>query len=212
MRLVDPEAGRLDDVVIARPGRIDAYQIKWSEYRNEVRFRDLVEESTVSGKPYPAPFRLMADGWVALRAAHPGRRVHAHYLMHDAPTARDGVTGLGRERRLHLQAFLRHAFPDCAHWTDPSSRSRKDWGPLIEKVFEVVHLEGEDLDEFLADCELDLDFRIPGQDGLRRLRRNADVELLAAALMRRVSGSTGAVELRPDALLADLAWDQRGIM
>lgn len=209
VRLVDPEAGRLDDVVIARPGRIDAYQIKWSEYRNEIRFRDLVEESTVSGKPYPAPFRLMADGWGALRAAHPGRRVHAHYLMHDAPTTRDGVTGPGRERRLHLQAFLRHAFPDRAHWTDPSSRSRKDWGPLIEKVFEAVHLKGEELEEFLGDCELDLDFRLPGQDGPQRLRRNADVELLAAALMRRVSGSTGAVELRPDALLADLAWDHR---
>jgi hypothetical protein len=33
MRLVDPEAGRLDDVVIGRSGRVDAYQIKWSQYR-----------------------------------------------------------------------------------------------------------------------------------------------------------------------------------
>lgn len=29
VRLVDPDAGRLDDVIIGRNGRVDAYQIKW---------------------------------------------------------------------------------------------------------------------------------------------------------------------------------------
>ena len=41
--------------VIAQAGRLDAYHIKWSEYRHEVNFRDLVTASIVSGKVYPAP-------------------------------------------------------------------------------------------------------------------------------------------------------------
>jgi hypothetical protein len=36
VRLVDPEAGRLDDIVIGRPSRVDAYQVKWSDYRGQM--------------------------------------------------------------------------------------------------------------------------------------------------------------------------------
>ena len=29
--IADPDAGRLDDIQVATPGRIDAYQVKWGE-------------------------------------------------------------------------------------------------------------------------------------------------------------------------------------
>ena len=33
IRLIDPEAGRVDDVVIGSTGRVDAYQVKWAHLK-----------------------------------------------------------------------------------------------------------------------------------------------------------------------------------
>jgi hypothetical protein len=161
VRLVDPDAGRLDDVLIAQPGRLDAYQIKWSEYRNEVRFRDLVTGTTVSNKPYPAPFELMADGWRRLRVSHPTRRVHAHYLMHDGASARDIVKGPRQGPPQHLQSFLRNAFPQRTRWFEPESQVYATWSTNIDAIVAATALPADEFQAFIANCELDLDFDLP---------------------------------------------------
>lgn len=209
VRLVDPEAGRLDDVVIGRNGRVDAYQIKWSEYRGFVTLKHLTSASKVSGKPYPAPFRLMADGWKGLRACYPGVAVHAHYLMHDMPSSADGSS----ERMVdgqpgHLQSFLRNAFPSRATWFVSGDAVYANWSTHIESIRDATGLQGEELQEFLTDCEFDLGFDLgpPGWEPLAW----ADVEDLAHFLMRCISESArGAVELRISDILAGLEWADR---
>src|SRR6266508_5928058 len=41
LAVLDPEAGRLDDFQIATPGRLDAFQIKWSQAGGQMRWREL---------------------------------------------------------------------------------------------------------------------------------------------------------------------------
>lgn len=53
VRVADPKAGRLDDLLIATIGRLDAYQIKWEEYESRITFRSLVTETVVNGSSYP---------------------------------------------------------------------------------------------------------------------------------------------------------------
>lgn len=209
VRLVDPDAGRLDDVMIARPGRLDAYQIKWSEYQNEVKFSELVTATTVSNKPYPAPFELMADGWRRLRATHPMRRIHAHYLMHDSPSARDIKDGRIDGQPSHLQSFLRNAFPARAHWYDANDPVYAAWSTKIDAIAAATGLSHDELTIFIANCELDLGFVLPQATTAQEVRHTEDVESLAHFFMQCVSSSSGPVELRPEDILQGLGWSDR---
>ena len=41
VRLADPLAGRIDDLQIGSQGRVDAFQVKWSQYPGSFTFLDL---------------------------------------------------------------------------------------------------------------------------------------------------------------------------
>jgi len=210
IRLVDPDAGRLDDIVLGRPGRIDAYQVKWSEYRRQVTFQQLVAPSKVSGKPYPAPFALLAEGWKTLQQANPDRVVRAHFLTHDAPSATDGTKQAGAGNPEHLQGFLRNAWPSRAGWhTAASTDFRKTWSLRIDAIAESTGLFGPELDHFLSRCELDLGFELEEAPGKGHDRRTKDVSDLAHFLMDQVSGSSGVVHITRADLLRGLGWTDR---
>jgi hypothetical protein len=210
VRLVDPDAGRLDDVVIGRPGRVDAYQIKWSAFRGSVTFNQLVTPSKVSGKPYPAPFRLLADGWLALRTIHPDRFIRAHYLTHDSASSNDGLKRAGSDEPAHLQSFLRAAWPNRARWFDDDrSAFAQAWGPRIEEIADSSGLGGADLASFIRDCHLDLGYDLVEPDGTGRSRRGADIAELAHFLFDQVARSTGVVELSRSDVLRELKWTHR---
>ena len=38
IKLADPNAGSIDDFQIATPGRLDAYQVKWSQHSSNVTY------------------------------------------------------------------------------------------------------------------------------------------------------------------------------
>jgi hypothetical protein len=208
IRLVDPDAGRLDDVLIARPGRLDAYQIKWSDYRHNITFRQLIEPSKVSGKVYPSPFSLMAEGWQALKAIYPTRRIHAHYLTHDAATANDSSKTPKAVPHDHLQAFLRHAFSLRAQWFDPSHPC-PEWRAKIDAIAAASGLRGTNLAEFLADCALDLGFSLPARSLLASNALAEEIEALAAFLTRRAAESVGALQLTSKEIRAGMGWNGR---
>ena len=55
IRLTDPEAGRVDDLVLSRRGRTDAYQFKSAEHEGYVTFNRIVQgQKTRSGGPAPS--------------------------------------------------------------------------------------------------------------------------------------------------------------
>lgn len=210
IRLVDPEAGRLDDIVIGRPGRIDAYQVKWSDYQNPIGFRQLVTASKVSGKPYPAPFTLLAEGWRALRTAYPDHIVRAHFLTHDNPSSKDGTRGAGEGDPVHLQGFLRNAWPRRGNWHGAGQEDfRVEWATKIAAIATSSGMSGRDLDHFLSLCELDLGYDLDDAAGRGRERREEDVADLGGYLMGLVAKSSGAVHLTRHDLLRGLGWSNR---
>ena len=93
IRVADPEAGRVDDIQIGRPGRLDAYQIKWGEYEERVMFLSLI---TRDGAPQGSQLSLMAqlaEGWTRLSRSEPERDVHVHLIMRASASTADQVVG-----------------------------------------------------------------------------------------------------------------------
>lgn len=82
--LADPEAGTLDDFQLARRGRLDAYQVRFSGTSGSltyVRLRTMIRE--------------LADGWDRLRKSNPDREVFAHLHTSQEPSRRSTVSPLG---------------------------------------------------------------------------------------------------------------------
>jgi hypothetical protein len=89
IRVADPTAGRVDDFQIASPGRLDAYQVKWS------RSPEFVPWSRLK-----ALLGQLAEGWTRLSEQHRERRVVVHVVTNDFPSlapsdffARNGLGG-----------------------------------------------------------------------------------------------------------------------
>jgi hypothetical protein len=210
IRLVDPDAERLDDIVIGRPGRVDAYQVKWSEYRGQITFHRLVTPTKVSGKPYPAPFTLLAEGWRALSGVYPDRAVHAHFLTHDAPSSNDGKKKAGAGDPEHLQGFLRHAWPTRHSWHSTARANFRDtWQLRIDAIAACAGYSGAELDRFLAHCELDLGFDLQEAQGTGAHQDDKDVVDLAHFLAAQAAASAGVVKFTRAELLRGMGWSGR---
>jgi hypothetical protein len=209
VRLVDPDAERLDDVIIGRPGKLDAYQVKWSLWKGNVTFKKLVDPTIVSGKPYPSAFSVLGSGWRALRALHPDRHVRVHYLMHDGASSSDTVPNAKPCGATHLQAFLAQAFSQRADWYRDPPESLEVWNDAIDAVATSCGLEVEELPLFLAGCELDLDHDLPAAG--ENSTRARDIEALAQLMLRTVveSPADGAVTLDRAGIIASLGWGKR---
>ncbi|MGY0713288.1 hypothetical protein [Azospirillum argentinense] len=95
IRVADPEAGRVDDIQIATPSRIDAYQVKWSEFSENITFAALRAEEIADGKvKKPNLVKQLADGWRAISTLHPGSEVHVHLTTNWVPSTNDGARAL----------------------------------------------------------------------------------------------------------------------
>lgn len=211
IRVADPEAGRVDDIQIARPGRIDAYQIKWSDYDGRVTFAELGKGKAGKGQSTPAPMAQLADGWRRLSATHPDRQVHVHYLSRELASTTDDVGGpeSGGAPR-HFQSFLRNGYAARERWTALDLAFRKDWATAFERLRAASGLDAAPFAAFLPFAHLDLGFRSHGtgpEDAGER--RASDVEALGRLLFNTVAREQRVVELERAGLVAALQWERR---
>lgn len=207
IHVADPEAGRLDDLIVARPGRLDAYQIKWHEYEERTTFRDLVTDSNASGSAYPSPIKLLADGWRRLVKLHPGRVVQVHYLTRSSASSNDNTRGQPTRGPRHLQAFLRHVFPHRADWAKPHfAAQRHEWQIPVEDMEAATGLPATERECFFAACTLDLGFKLVHEGRPARTRRTADIAALAQFVQQTVASELRTIQVTRAQLLKELGW------
>ena len=108
IRIADPDAGRVDDLQIGRPNRVDGYQVKWSLFPGALTFHGVTQD--VDEKP--SLLRQLADGWERLRRANPGNRVVVHLVSNDNASVSDAVAGIAGTSRARgsFAAFLLEAW------------------------------------------------------------------------------------------------------
>ncbi len=69
LRLTDPDAGRVDDLVLVRRGRTDAYQFKSVEFDSYLTFKQVIRDQRAhGGNSRPSLVRSLAEGWERLRS------------------------------------------------------------------------------------------------------------------------------------------------
>ena len=108
LRLTDPDAGRVDDLVLVRRGRVEGYQFKSAGFDSYLTFNKLLRpRRTRGGTPSPSLLRLLEDGWKRLKRRH--ENAHVHLVMQQLASVSDHLgesDAADRPSPDHLSAFL----------------------------------------------------------------------------------------------------------
>ncbi len=209
--VADPEAGRVDDLQIAVPGLLDAYQFKWHGYPPSLTYGEL-KGSTAGG----GLVAHMADGWVRLCEANSDRRVRVHLFTNSVPSVetiqvakKAGRSGLPR----HLAAFLVEAWGK----QEPIATSCPDagrWQPCLDELRVASSLtDSVEFESFRRACMIETGQRLPvatvpsSDDVLSQRQR--DIEALAHLLFNVVGRERAVIRLTGRELLRRLGWGDR---
>ena len=106
IRVADPEALRVDDLLLGSQGRVDAYQVKWSQYAGTFTFLDLIAETSRA----PSLIAQLAQGWQQLKENYPGHRVVVHLVTNNHPsTSKQANLPVGEATCVPAQPLLLHS-------------------------------------------------------------------------------------------------------
>ena len=212
--LADPEAGRLDDIQIATPGRLDAYQVKWGEQTGTLSFNDLSsgkgDTTLISSNGL---IGQLAGGWHKFRQAHPTRRVVVHLLARDIASASTKATiphDSNTVSKPNLQGFLTDCWVDRSWSTQGLGACPTGWNPALTALKDASGIDEAAFLSFIRDCELEFGYSLQSasftRDGLRQAE---DIETLAAFLFRTVGADKREIRIERDELLRRLGWAER---
>ena len=209
LRLTDPEAGRVDDLVLSRRGRTDAYQFKSAEHDGYVTFNQIARgQRTRSGGSAPSLVQSLADGWNSLRSQT--GNVHVHLVMQQLASPNDhlGIRGdADCPPRDHFASFIRQVLEPIRLGNLTVDEVATGWRPALTKLREASRVVPEEFGLFLGSLHLDLNAG-PGVPATPSTRRS-DILALSAALIRRVSESFEVVELDERGVLQLMGWTER---
>ena len=209
VRLVDPDAGRVDDLVLVRRGRVDGYQFKSSEFDGYVTFNQLTKDQrTRGGAPAPSLVLSLADGWNRLIDRY--HNAHVHLVMQQLASINDHLgEGEGDERPSpdHLGAFLAQVLKPLGEGASTPEDISREWQPALQRLRDACGVTSDQFERFLQSMHLDFAAGTalpPAPSG-----RRSDIVALSDALFRAVSESAGVVELDQRAVLALMGWSDR---
>ena len=207
IRLADPSAGRVDDLVLIRHGRTDGYQFKSVEYDSYLTFRQLISsQRTRSGGNAPSLIRCLAEGWKCLRGGWDN--AHVHLVTQQLASVNDHLGDTEhRPSPDHFSAFLAGVLAPLRCNQITLENAPSEWRPALSRLHDASGVAHEELEQFLRALHLD----VAAGSGLPQPPsiRHADITNLSTALQRRVSEAHGVVELNEHELLALVGWGHR---
>jgi hypothetical protein len=207
LRLTDPDAGQVDDLVLVRRSRVDGYQFKSSEFAGYVTFNTLAKERTTrSGNPAPSLLRALGDGWRTLRASYENPGVHL--VTDEFASVHDRLGDVtDRPSPDHFSAFVISVLEPARLGQLSLAEVEPGWRPAVKRFQESCGVSEDDLDSFVRSLYLDLGIRpdIPPGPSTRR----SDVVALSHALARKVAESVSVVELDRVGVLDLMGWGDR---
>jgi hypothetical protein len=217
VRIADPEAGRVDDLQLVTAGRVDGFQVKWSEFPGAFTWNDLTKEAAGKDKEKKPPLiAQLADGWKRLRSRGGGRRAVVHLVTNDLPSSAPNANlPVGEEapKPKHFAAFLEQVFfPAHRRGIDEPLTVLESWGHTWDQLVLASGLTAAEFQEFVRDCVLSFGYTLSPDEGWgpRDGSSNADdVREIARRLPELVVDKTHRVEISRDELIVALGWQQR---
>ena len=213
IRVADPKALRVDDLLLGIQGRVDAYQVKWTQYEGTLTFRDLAGD----GSHTSSLIEDLARGWRQLKETYSSHRVVVHLVTNafpsTSPQARLPV-GDSFPTPSHFAAFLAQVW-EPAHRSPlgDSLAIPSEWLTTWDTLRASSLLSEGDFEAFVRDCELEL--RYPSQhssasiDSRDELIAAEDTEKIVHELFQTVAAPERIIELNRNQLLRRLGWSNR---
>lgn len=209
IRVADPDAGRVDDIQIGRTGRVDAYQVKWSDYPGAITFTNLTSGDAKS----PSLIKQLADGWKHLCKLYQSQQVRVYLVTNKTPSVNDKLpTTSPHPSHNHLQAFLRMCWNSKANWDSIDDKKIPEcWLPTLRAMAREANLDSDFIQwvktaEFLLGYTL---FESPFSERRDTHQAKLDIEKIASFLWKAVGDEKRIVEFKRDALLERLGWTNR---
>jgi hypothetical protein len=209
LRLTDPNAGKVDDLVLVTDGGTTGHQYKSEGDPGALTLTQLLAaRQTRGGNPAPSHMRALADGWVALRNASGFTQVE--FVTNKRGSTNDRLGTADDPQRPEHDSFA--AFLDDVlnpirignlHLTDVPA----GWHHALKRVQNNTELNDADFADFLQALHI----RVHQPDPLQtpNLSRRADVQELSEHLFRLVSNADALVELDRTEILTSTGWLQR---
>ena len=207
IRLVDPDAGQIDDFIITRSGHTDAYQFRQSSQPGGLTFRNLTSSD---GHPGDTRLRsLIADigaSWDLMQRDVPD--VLAHLVTNRPASTHDKLPGTrDNSTPRHFGAFLHEALVPLRDPEFDIDALDPKWGPAIVELQNVSGLEPQRFREFLASLRICTN----ADDGFEQgtTKRKRDLGWLKSVLMDAVVAASGKVELDAREVVQRAGWTGR---
>ncbi len=212
IRVADPKAGGVDDLLIGSPGRVDAYQVKSARYARPFTFRDL----TVPQSSTPSLIRQLANGWLILKQRYGQSRVVVHLVTNQIASSGIAKLPIGDPPPApkHFAAFVRQAW-EPAHGTasDTALNIPLEWQTTWNEVRSASGLSPSDFEKFVRDCSLEFGFEarelFQGGSSLDQEFVEDDVDCITSELFATVADPQHIIELTASQLLQRLNWTDR---
>ncbi len=208
IRVADPAMGSVDDIVIGTDGRVDAYQVKWSQHPRSFTFGDLI--GPTQGKT--SLLAQLASGWNTCKRHQPSRRTVVHLLTNRYPST--GAVSPTESRPDHFAAFISQVWEpvSAAPLSNPFEVPEK-WSRTWGEFTDASGLSEEQFRLFVNDCEFEFGRVTQRQRGLSDQAsdrfRHEDIDELAHELWQIAAEPRQLVHLSRDDLIRRMSWDDR---
>ena len=209
IRIADPQAGRVDDLLIGTQERIDAYQVKTEQYAGLFTFNNFI---TPQGKP--SLITQLAQGWHALRGQHPNQSVVVHLVTNQIPsnsTTANIPHGTTKPTPKHFAAFLKQVW-EPAHGTPPDTKIEipPEWLPAWNTLSQHSELPKDTFDAFVRNCKLEFGVKPYLDVGSPSMREKQfaeeAIDHIANLIFSTVASPTREIEMSRERLLQQLNW------
>ncbi|MCY3863433.1 MAG: hypothetical protein OXG67_15925 [bacterium] len=180
LRLTDPDAGRVDNLVLVRHGRTDYYQFKSSKNGRNITFNHVVKDLHKHGDQATSLAKDLGDCWSRLRNQR--EDIHVHLVGETLASVHDQLGERGSTNKpspSHFRAFLSEVLEPLRLGQITLHDVAAGWRPALERLREASDIEEEDFEEFLAALHLDFGAGsgAPKQPSQRRSEPPRDVPI-----------------------------------
>lgn len=211
IRIADPKGGRLDDFQIGSNYRVDAYQIKWSEYPGNFTFNHLI----TGPEKKPSLILQLAEGWKELSKKYPDSRIIVHLITNKIPSAtpKNMPAEDPAPAKNHFAGFIEQSWkpvkkiPIYSDW-----EFTPEWRNTWNEIREASRLSEKDFKIFVRSCELEFRHDLPKIDTpttREQIIIKQDLDDLTLALFDMVADPEYIIELTRKELLTRLGWKGR---
>ncbi|HWQ48942.1 MAG TPA: hypothetical protein VN414_08350, partial [Methanosarcina sp.] len=212
IKIADLEGGRLDDFQIGSNDRVDAYQMKWSEYPDNFTLNDLISSS----EEKPSLIRQLAEGWKELSKKYPNSRIIVHLITNKIPSASTSQKMPAENpapAKKHFAGFIEQCWkPIQKIPIDSDWEFVPEWRNIWNEIREASRLSENDFKTFVRSCELEFRYDIAKIDiptTREQLIIKQDLDDLTLALFDMVADPEYIIELTRKELLTRLGWKGR---